>query len=254
MAVVDWLPSLVGLLIITVGTGGGALWVVKATSNQERLVRARHRMAAAIYEMRLYLDSPRRIVWAQLRLVEASLSYTVQTLPGLAVLMGPFGLIYLHLELRHGFEPHAEGSIVILGVKLTDPQAASSVSVEGDRAGIEVDLGPVIAERKGEVYHRLRVLAPGRHAVRVQVGEESFDKMVVASPKEPVSLERVAGISHLWAASTEHGLPSDGPVQRIWVSQDGADTRWLGVSWWLIWLVGSIVAALLLRRPFGAEL
>lgn len=250
----DGLPSLVGLLIVTVITGGVALWVVKKTTDPDRLVRARHRMAAALYEMRLFLDAPLRVVRAQVRLVEASLSYTVQTLPGLAVLTAPFGMVYLHLELRYGHAPHAEGSLVTLGVELTDPAAEDAVVVEVAGEGVDVNLGPVIAEREGRVYHRLRVTSPGRHVVRVRVEEESFDKVLVAAPGGPVSVERVAGLAHAWAGSVERALPSDGPVRRIWLSQSRADTAWLGIPWWAIWLVGSMVVALLLRRPLGAEL
>ena len=235
-------------------TGGVALWVIKVTTNQERLVRARHQMAAAIYEMRLFLDEPKRIARAQLRLVRASFSYTGRTLPGLFILSIPFGMVFLHLELRHGFAPHTEGSIVLLGVQLFEPAMASKVSVEPASSGLDVELGPVLAEREGRVYYRLRVKAAGRHLVLIHVGEASFDKLVVAYPEGPVSLERVAGLAHAWAASIEPALPSDGPIRRIWVSQPSEDDSWLAMPWWAVWFVGSAVSALLLRRPLGAEL
>ena len=57
----------------------------------------------------------------------------------------------------------------------------------------EISLGPIVAEREGRVYHRLRVTSPGRHVVRVWVGDASFDKTLVATPDGPVSVERVAG-------------------------------------------------------------
>lgn len=249
----DYLGSTIALVIVTVVTGGVALWVVKITTNQKTLVRARQRMAAAIYEMRLYLDEPLRVARAQVRLVVWSFLYTAQTLPGLLILSVPLGLVYLHLELRHGYAPHEVGDRVLLVVQLTDPSSASGSRLELDD-GLALDSGPVVAEREGRLYYRLRVEAPGRHVARVFVGGETFEKNVVAAERGAVSLERGAGLANAWAYSTEHALDPDGLVQRMSIDHRVHDDKWLGAPWWAIWLVGSAIAALFLRRPLRAEI
>lgn len=252
MAPLDWLPRSLSLAIVTVVTGGVALWVVKLTTHQHSLVRSRQKMVAALYEMRLFLDAPARVLRAQIRLVFWSLAYTAQTLPGLIVLTVPLGLVMLHLDLRHGFAPHEVGARVMFGVAVTDASAVSSVEIEAPD-GLKIDAGPVVAEREGRVYYRLEVAAPGRHVVRVKSGDVAEEKLVVAAPGA-VSLERIAGISNAWAPSAEPSLDSDGPFARIWVEHDTAEYAVLGVPWWLFWLVGSVIAALLLRRPLKAEI
>lgn len=253
MIPLDLLPELVALLIVTVLTGGVALWVVKLTTNQKALVRARQRMAAAIYEMRLYLDEPLRVARAQIRLVVWSFLYTAQTLPGLLVLTVPLGLVYLHLELRHGYAPARVGDRVTLAVQLTDPASAAVATIDLDE-GIQLDLGPIVAEREGRLYYRLKVVADGRHVARVKVGEETFEKTIAATEDGPVSVERTAGLANAWAPSSEAALDPDGLVQRIWVNHGPREDAWLGVPWWAIWLFGSAIAALFLRRPLRAEI
>ncbi|MEQ8272109.1 MAG: hypothetical protein RMA76_15750 [Deltaproteobacteria bacterium] len=253
MLPLDWLPPSIALLIVTVLTGGVALWVVKLTTNQKALVRARQRMTAAIYEMRLFLDEPLRVARAQVRLVLWSFLYTGQTLPALLVLTVPLGLVYLHLELRHGYAPFAPDNRVMLGVQLVDGTAAKDAKLELDE-GLQLDLGPIVAEREGRLYYRLKVASEGRHVARVSVGEATFEKQIVASENGPVSVERAPGISNAWAASSEAALDPDGLVQRMWLNHGPREDTWLGVPWWAIWLVGSGIAALMLKKPLRAEI
>lgn len=252
MAPLDALGKGVSLAIITVVTGGIALFVVKLTTNQHALVRSRQKMVAALYEMRLFLDAPARVVRAQVRLVLWSFAYTAQTLPGLVILTVPLGLVFLHLDLRHGFAPHEVGEQVLFGIATADAATAKDVSIEPPE-GLSIAAGPVVASREGRVYYRLQIDKPGRHAVVVRAGDTSEQKLVVAEPGA-VSLERVQGIENAWAPSSEAALDGEGPFSRIWVEHDTAEYVLLGIPWWAFWLVGSVVAALLLRRPLKAEI
>jgi hypothetical protein len=58
----DAMPRFWALTVLSVASGVLMLWVVGKTTPQRRVEIARARMASAIYEMRLFLDSPGRIL------------------------------------------------------------------------------------------------------------------------------------------------------------------------------------------------
>lgn len=255
------LPATAALVSCAVLVGAGMLLVIKYTTPQARLRVARDRMSSAIYELRLYLDNPRRILAAQRRLCLWSAAYLIYLLPSLALLLGPLGLLYAPLEARYGLDPVPLGQPVLLRVDLSptvsdeDRRAAAQATIAGSLA-VSLTAAPVLVSGS-TLYMRLRVGALGTHDITVKTPTFSLDKQVSASRSATVmSVERRAGLAGMLAIGGEAPLPDAGKVTAVTVIHPTATQRWLGlpIPWWLFGLMVATATAFGLRRRFGVVL
>lgn len=236
---------------VSVITGALMLLVIKWTSPQRRVERARSQIAAAIYEVRLFLDSPLRVVKAQGRLLGNSAIYIGALLPAMVVMSLPMGLLYLQLDLRHGFEPAPVGEPVVVEVAI-DGELPATVAIDPADWG-QVTAPPVRDPAGGSVYFRLQVGEPGAHIMKVIAGDQAIDKRVVAGVDAAVSPERVRGAAMWWAATAESPIGA-GAIRAVRIDHRGARRDLLGVPWWLLWLILATAAAFALRRPMRVVL
>lgn len=244
----DALAPWASLAIVAVLTAAIMLTVVRWVSPQRQISRARARMAAAVLEMRIYLDQPRRMLAAQGRLIAWTAAYLACLLPALVVLALPLGALYLQLEIRHGLAPLPVPSTAIVRIALADGVAPGDVVLEP--AGAVAITARVRAPDEPAVYARVAIRAPGTHALTVRVGDEVARKQLVADvDADRVAPERRAGLAALWAVGDEP--PLDGDAIRAITLAHPARASTLPVRWWLYWLGLATVVALLLRRRFG---
>lgn len=255
LAPFDLLPDPWGLIAVSVVTGVIMVVVVGKVTPQERIRRCRSRMAAAVYEIRLFLDSPRRVFTAQGQLLWASLGYTVFLLPALVVLTVPLGILYLHLDARHGLEPLEPGRAVVVTVTLDDDFDGYAVEPGALPDQVEITAPPVVDRERGEVHLRLEVDAPGTFELPIRAGDRTVAKTIAAGDSAVVP-ERVRGAGLLWSIGLEPPLPGDTPVRSIRVDHPSAQRAWLGLPmpWWLFWLLVATVGALVARKPLRVEL
>ena len=250
----DALPPWLGLTLVSILTGVFALLVVRWTTAQAAMQRARDQMTSALYEMRIFLDSPRRVFAAQGRMAVQTVKYVGLTLPALLIVAGPLTALFIHLELRHGLQPMPVDQDVVVRVELGGTAARDDITAEaGDGLAITAPVFRLWSENAAFV--RVRGQREGAGVLSVRVGDVTVEKeLLTGEGRAPVSVERRAGLSRWWAMGTEAGLDTDGPVQRIVVPYVARDGSWLWMPWWGFWLLVSIVAAFALRRPFGVVL
>jgi hypothetical protein len=250
----DAMPPWLGLTLVSILTGVVALLVVRWTTAQAAMQRARDQMMAALYEMRIFLDRPRRVFAAQGRMAVQTLKYVGITLPALFVLAAPLTALFVHLELRHGLQPLEPGEEVVVRFELAETAVGAPIRAEA-KDGLTITAPLFVLDSEPAAFVRVRAERPGPAVLILHVGETATTKELLAgSGREPVSMERRAGLSRLWAMGIEGGLPADSPVQRAVVPYEARDGSWLGMPWWGFWLVVSVVAAFALRRPFGVVL
>ena len=242
----------VSLALIAVVTALGMLVVVRRTSPQRAIARTRARMAASIYEMRLYLDHPLQLLRAQGRLLGWTGAYLACLLPALLVLGPPLGLLYLHLETRHGLAPLDAPSTVVVRVELGDGVSTRGVAVEATGA-VAVTAPLVRADDEGAVYARIAIRARGTHRVTARAAGAAVTKELVADPDASVvAPERRGGFGHTWSLGAEP--PPDTAAIRAISVQHPEREDGLPVRWWLYWLGLATIVALALRGRFGVEL
>jgi hypothetical protein len=250
----DQLPPLLGLLLFSIVTGAAMLWTVGKTTPQRLVERARSQMIAGIYEVRLFLDSPRRILAAQGRLLAWSAAYLGSMLPALALLALPLGLIYLRLEVRYGLDSLPVGQPIVVRAALADGVDPGQLVAEGGPA-VQVTAPPVRDEATGEVFFRV-VVAPSKTApiLTLRAGNRSAVKELRAGAG-PASPERTSGAAILWSLTDEPPLEEDAPVRAISATHPPLERSWLLLPWWwLTWLLAATAAALALRKRFAVVL
>lgn len=253
LAPFDAMPEGLALTLLSVLTGALLLFVVRFTTPQRFVDRARNRMTSAVYETRLFLNDPARLVIAQGRLLVWSVIYVGTMLPAFVVAALPMGLYFLHMDGRYGRAPASSLEPMVLKVDLSPGVDARDVRLEAP-TGVKVAAGPVVLEGPRQVYWRLEIENPGVHELRLFAGGETAVKRLVAAPGTPVSETRTAGLAGLLEQSVEPPLPSGSAFAYIGVPHAERTDTWLGMSWWLYWMVLATVAALALRKPLGVAI
>jgi len=259
----DHLPDWLALTLLSVLTGVVALWVVgKCTVLVERVIgkkgmleRTRDKMASAIYELRLYLDSPKRMGIAQVRLVVWGMAYTGLLLPPVVVLALPLGTLFFQMDLRYGQEPLPVGEVVVLQAQVADGVDGSGIEIP-EVEGLEVTAPPLFIADESLLYVRLTVGQPGVYTLRFDTPAGPVDKEISADPTAArVSPSRGTGADMLGDLFYTAEPALDGaPISRIDVPHPASEATYLGMSWWVFWLLVSTAAALALRKPMGVVL
>ena len=253
----DRLPSVLGLTVFSVVSGILMLLVVGQATPQKRLKVARDRMSAAVYEVRLFMDSPLRIFAAQGRLVLWSLLYLVYLLPAFLILLPPLALLYAPLEARYGLAPLSTDEPVLVKIHFPPPAAPSEEVTLDGIASLDVTAPPVFVEDEGILYVRLSASTRGSHMVELSGRGWAVEKRLTLDKTAiVVSAERRAGLGHLWALGNEPPLPLRGLVDAVTVVHPPRTENWLGlpIPWWAYWLIVATVVALLFRKRFGVTL
>lgn len=241
---------LVTVVAISLITGVAILGVIRWTTPQRLIERARGQIAAAIYEVRLFLDSPLRVIKIQGRMLKSSALYIGALMPALVVMSLPMGLLYLQLDLRYGFEPVPVGEPVVVSARISGDLSDVSAGA-GDWGSITAP--PVRDTAGGLVYFRLVVNQPGTHDLEIRAGDEVATKRVVAELGAAASPIRARGAA-LWWAPTDESPLGGARIEAIEIDQRGRTVDTLAMPWWLLWLLLSTVAALALRKPLGVTL
>lgn len=247
----DALAPWLSLALLGAVTAVIMLVVIRRTSPQRRIRHARAQMASAIFEMRLYLDHPVQLLRAQGRLAGWSVLYVAYLLPSMLVLAVPLGLLFVHLEIRHGVAPLPANATAVVRVELAPGVSPRDVALEPD-PGLAVT-ARVNAADEHALYARVSVRGPGTHALAVHAGDATVTTPIVADPDaDVVSPERSHGISQLWALGAD--APIDGDVIRaISIPYPDRPSPFWG-PWWLYWLAVATVTALVFKSRAGVEL
>jgi uncharacterized membrane protein (DUF106 family) len=239
---------------LSIVLGAVLLWAFGRVSNQEAIRRARRRLQACLYELRLFTDEPALIWRAQATLLWVNLRYLSLMLYPMLILTIPMVLLFALLEPFYGKAPLAPGEPAIVTVKMAyaiDPSLPPPLLQAPEGVVVETPPVRVLAER--EVSWRIRALRPASGHLRVVLPTEILTKSVV-SGEEPrfLSGKRVRSLWSLLLHPTEGRLP-EGAVDWIAVQYPSRTIVWLGFRLhWLVWLVLiSMATALLLKRRLG---
>ncbi|GAB4566433.1 MAG: hypothetical protein Tsb0020_18130 [Haliangiales bacterium] len=258
LAPLDALPPFWALTLISALSGVFMLWVVGKTTPQARVEVARSRMASAIYEIRLFLDSPARIVLSQVRLLGWSLAYVGYMMPAFLLLTLPLGLLYFHLDVRYGQAALPVHTPVLVTVEAAPEVDLASIAPGSLPDGVRVTAPPLRLPDERAVILRLVIDRPGTYTVPIQVGDETVDKQLDADPSAlAVNPDRVSGWDLLASYGHEPPLSGDRGALAVSVVHPESSLSFVGFSgyWWFVyWLIVATVVALALRRPMGVTL
>lgn len=208
-------PAWFDLTVWSVIAGVIALLVYKRVSNQRGITRAKDRIQAHLYEIRLFRHDPLVVMRSSARVLGQNLVYLAYNLVPMAVLTVPMLTVLAQLEAHYAFDPVAIGSVEMLSVKL-DPHASLAprdvtLTVPD---GVVLDAPPVRTP-DGEIFWRLRATAAGDHALALAAGGQTITKTwSVGGAHRKVSVKR----TKTWEAFLYPGeamLSSSSPIRTV---------------------------------------
>jgi hypothetical protein len=250
----DWLGPFWGLTIVSLLSGVGMLWVVGKTTPQKLVERARNQMDSSVYEIRLFLDSPKRVVISLGRLMGNSLLYIAFMMPAFVILALPMIFMYLSLETRHGMEAIPVDKAFVVSIDLADGVDGHQLSVTPSE-DIRITAPPLYVPSEQAVYLRAEINKQTTSSLFLDVGGRAVEKRIVSDPgATEMAPERSSGVNLLISYGSESNL--DGPITSISVPHEAKDTSYLGIDmpWWLWWLIMMMIAAFGLKKPMGVAL
>ncbi len=251
---IDAMPPFLGLTIVSIVTGVVLLWLVGKTTHQSLVGRARDRMTSAIYEIRLYLDSPLRVFASQGRLLKWSFVYIASMIPALLAAALPLGLLYFHLEVRYGLSPLEVGREFTAKIQLAEGVDGSAVTAEPS-PGVELSPASLFDHTTRELFLKGKVVGKDNGALNIRVNDESLKKeLLVEGVSKMAAPDRFAGMDLLWQLGAEAPLPTGGAVESLSISHEALERTWLGMPWWMYWLLVATVAALALRKKLDISI
>ncbi|HUI26228.1 MAG TPA: hypothetical protein VL403_09115 [Candidatus Kryptonia bacterium] len=249
------LPPLIGLTLVSAAAGMLVLVAFRLTSNPPAVRVARQRAQAHLLAIRLYRDDLTVVLRSQRALVRALMLYVGLMLVPFVVLLVPFGLLFAQLDARYATRALHPGERALVQAVVTD-DTLEDWRLEGTN-GVVVESPPVRIRGRAEIVWRIRVMAPGCHALTlVSARARVAATACVASDDTGAAPQRsIAGVASLFTAPTEPVIDDTTGVKRIEIGYPQLALRVRGwqVNWVVVFLVVSAAVALLLRRPFGVE-
>ncbi len=249
------MPPLVGIAVFSLLASVGMLYSFKWTSNQEKLGQIKHKIHAALFEIRLFNDDMPVILKAQGAILRHNFHYLALCLVPMTFILPPFVLLMAQMESYYGWEGLEPGHSAVLTVTLDENArgARPKIILEAP-AGVRVETPGVWAPAMGEISWRIRAVSEGDHELAVLFdGQRQIKTIPVGSAQRRRSPVRPGGgiwDQLLYAAETP--LPEDSPILEISLTLAGAEVSLFGLMhqhWIIVFFLLTFIFAFALRKP-----
>lgn len=240
---------LAALVVVSLLCGAALALLFRATSNPDRIRRARARFGARVLEMRLYPDDLLLITRALLGALVAQGAYLRAAARPLLVVTLVAVPVFFQAEARFARAPLSPGTRTLVTASLKadlDPRSVPAALTAAHGLGVEP--APLRAAATREIAWRVSVSDPGAHRANLRTYDLSYAfDITAASSCRVIGHERRAD-SLLDALVRPAGLPAfapDSPLETVRVAYADAHYHVAGarVSWLTVFLVGTLVGA-----------
>ena len=249
-----------GMIAASLVTALLMLEVYKLTSNQTAIRRAKDRIKAHLYEMRLYKDNMRVTLAAQGAILKANLAYMGANLKPLAVMIVPLVLVLAQLSLWFDRAPLRPGEEVLIkaGLEASADPMTLDLTLETP-PGLEITAPAVRIADEHEVVWRIKALSPGAGRLLLRTGGRTVEKSVVVGGRPLTKVSALASRGSFWKRVLypgERPLPADTPVRSVEVMYPARTLAAFGlnVHWLVAYLVLSIVFGFAFKGVFKVEI
>lgn len=250
----------VGMVVVSLLTAALMLEVYKLTSNQAAIRRAKDRIKAHLYEMRLYKDNMRVTLASQGAILKANLSYLAANLKPLAVMIVPLVLILAQLSVWYDRAPLQPGdeTLVKAALETTADPVAAGLELEVP-PGLEISAPAVRIPDAHEVVWRVKALSPGAGRLVVRAGGTALEKSVVVGGGPMAKVSAIASRSSFWKRVLypgETGLAAGTPVRSIEILYPAKSLAAFGlnVHWLIAYLILSVLFGFAFKGVFKVEI
>ena len=189
----DRLTPMAGLVVASLVTSIGVLFVFKWTADQQALVRSKRGMQAAIFEMRLFNDDLAALFRAQGDVLRHTLGYLRHSFAPTLWLLVPMALLMIHMEFHYGYTGLAIGEPALVTLRFSEGAAlpgangtggtapgAASVTLQAPQ-GIAIETPAVLLPSAREIAWRIRPRSAGAYHLRVQMPAGTAQKTLLVS-------------------------------------------------------------------------
>jgi hypothetical protein len=245
------------LIPIGILAGMAMLWTFGRFSNQHEIRQTKRRLAARLYEFRLFVDEPKLIWRAQAGLVRDNVRYLGFMLVPAAVLAVPMLILFAQLDALYGWMPLVPGRSANVTVQSKGPiRPGDPAPVLTLPDGFVAETPAVRVIEKRQLSWRVRPLRATSGDLQVSALGESVSKKISAgSGWHHLSKRRASGIPDLLWYCSETPIRSHS-IEWIDVEYSPAEIEVAGLTvHWAVWFVAvSMATALVLRRRFRVSL
>jgi hypothetical protein len=257
LAPFESLPSAVGLSAVSLVAAIGMLLVFRATSNQAAIADVKRRIAAGLFEIRLFNDDLRAMFRAQGDILRHNVSYVALSLKPMVWMLVPFVLLLAQLQFYYGYDGLGLGQTAIVKVRLRESAVTSATPALAltAPAGLRVETPLVWMPGEREGAWRVAADAAGDYQLAIALNGRVVNKELRVSDRvgrrAPERLER--GFVNQLLYPAEAPIDSDVPIEGIYVGYPEREVNLLGwkTHWMIAFFVLSIVFAFALRKRFG---
>jgi hypothetical protein len=250
-------PPLASLAFVALVTAAIAMAVVRATSNQARVKRAKDGMYAALLEMRLFNDDLIAIARATGDAIIGNGRYLTASLTPILWLLIPFGLATPHLEAYYGSKGLPVGEPALVTAHVRDGVSMPAALTLSAPSGIHVETPAVSFPDSRDVLWRIVGEQPGRYDVTIGGDAEPVSKSIAVGDAVTRRSDRRPAASWLeeLASPSESPLPASTAIDRVTVTYPSRDILVVGwrAPWLLVYLGLTIVFGLIIGRLFHIE-
>lgn len=267
--IIDWLqipfsglPPIVGVIVWSIPVSVFALWVFGKTSNQEKITAVKAKIAASLFEIRLFNDDLRAIARAQWEIIGHVIRYQGLALVPMVFVLPPLVLLMVQLHMYYGFHGMSPGEAGLLRVELAEAGGPRPDLVIDVPEGLHLTTPAVWIPSLGEFNWELAADAPGDYEIGFTLDGSTTtksvrvtDRVVRLSPERPPK-----GFLDQLEWPSERPLPAGAEIRRITLDYPegtmgilGWDWTW-SFAWMVVFFVLTMVFALALKKPMGVEL
>ena len=251
----SWNP-MIGLLAVSIVTGGIMLVIFRYTSNQEAIARTKNLIKAYILEVRLFQDDLRLQMAAQRKILVTNFHYMRYALAPMLVMLVPVLIILIQLDVRYARRPFRPGETAVLRVALEEETPLSSLAFEVPD-GIAVEAGPLRVEERNELDWRIRFEKGGPiDAVFTAGSDRTVKRLEVGDRLTKLSESRgKPNLLSVWANPAEAPLPASSAFHSIEIDYPDRDLRiWgFGTHWLVVFFGASVIFGFAIKGFVGVE-
>jgi uncharacterized membrane protein (DUF106 family) len=263
MPVLGALGPALGVAVLSLATAVALLLVVRAASNQSRIVAVKRSIRAALFEIPLFNDDLRAILRAQGEILRHNLTYLRLSLAPMLWVLVPLLLLMAHLQAYYGYAGMEPGRSALVKVALDDGwrgaqdadlAAGPELTLEPP-PGIRVETPRVWIPSLNEATWRIAAERSGDYELIVRMKGTPFAKTVHASNTVAArsAVRPAAGTIDQWLHPVEPPLPPASMLRSIAVGYPERAIRILGwdIHWTIVFFGLTMIFAFALKGRFG---
>jgi hypothetical protein len=244
------------VLAISVVIGLLMVIVIKYTSDQKAIGRAKDQLKAHLLAVRLFQDQLPVVMRAYSRILRGTGSYLRLTFTPFLIVILPITFLVVQLDRYLGWMPLRPAQTFLVEARVEDPAASNEVELQLPPELVSSAAAVHIPKEK-EIVWRLVAEREGRYDIHIAVAGQTVSKQVVVSP----GLSRVSPVrlrDNFWErmlTSGEPALADNSPIQSIRVTypQRVIGFAWLEWNWIVLFFLMSLIAGYILKTALGIQ-